>query len=485
MFTCEIPYKDVDSSAIIWGVGNNSLHLPIPSTCPEGFKLIVKLCWSVKPRNRPSFKILLNHIEIAGPELLKKSEQEYFETQKVWREEVRSHMKQMSQNGTNIHKFEEDLIRKRTAEWKHAQDIRLIYEDKLEKTNKLFVELTDLMLYLQAREREIVKRERKYFPVRMSNTLRRIYKHNLQDYTSKKEYESNLSENKPDGSAKNELFVKLDNLKETRTSVGISTQKNSTTSVATPSPKTVTQKRNRHRRIGSDSFILPYDRRNVKMIHTESQTDAIDTFETARHELQMSQDSMSKFILKEEIIEKVQQTPDLRQISENDATENMCFDNGNVCDNITEQTSTSFCPNEQSIFDYMNRNDQLDIRESSDEESLNRRVNQFFTQNGLLQTMENGNESLIDSRLLLSIMASRRSCITVNDKDEVIVMGNSFRANSAPKIYIAGDSNRRNNMDSKKTDPNCNNDDGDDSWTDEDGEETYRKYCYLRRKRYV
>lgn len=117
----------------------------------------MKLCWSVKPRNRPSFKILLNHLEIAGPELLKQSEQEYFEIQKSWREEVRSHVMQITQNSTNIHKFEQDLIRKRTAEWKHAQDIRLIYQEKLEKTNKLFAELTDLMLYLQEREREIVK----------------------------------------------------------------------------------------------------------------------------------------------------------------------------------------------------------------------------------------------------------------------------------------------------------------------------------------
>ena len=46
MLTCEMPYKNVDSSAIIWGVGSNSLQLPIPSTCPDGFKLLVKQCWS-------------------------------------------------------------------------------------------------------------------------------------------------------------------------------------------------------------------------------------------------------------------------------------------------------------------------------------------------------------------------------------------------------------------------------------------------------
>jgi len=41
----EVPYKDVDSSAIIWGVGSNSLQLPLPETCPEGLKLLITQCW--------------------------------------------------------------------------------------------------------------------------------------------------------------------------------------------------------------------------------------------------------------------------------------------------------------------------------------------------------------------------------------------------------------------------------------------------------
>lgn len=50
LLTCEIPYKDFDSSAIIWGVGNLTLHLPIPTTVPEGYKLLIKQCWSSKPK---------------------------------------------------------------------------------------------------------------------------------------------------------------------------------------------------------------------------------------------------------------------------------------------------------------------------------------------------------------------------------------------------------------------------------------------------
>lgn len=45
LLTGEIPYKDVDSSAIIWGVGSNSLHLPVPTSCPDGFKILLRQCW--------------------------------------------------------------------------------------------------------------------------------------------------------------------------------------------------------------------------------------------------------------------------------------------------------------------------------------------------------------------------------------------------------------------------------------------------------
>jgi len=47
LITHEVPYKDVDTSAVIWGVGSNSLSLPVPASCPDGIKLLMQLCWSV------------------------------------------------------------------------------------------------------------------------------------------------------------------------------------------------------------------------------------------------------------------------------------------------------------------------------------------------------------------------------------------------------------------------------------------------------
>ncbi|XP_049542294.1 mitogen-activated protein kinase kinase kinase 13-A isoform X2 [Anopheles darlingi] len=164
LLTGEVPYKNVDSSQIIFGVGNNSLYLPIPGSCPEGFKLLIKQCWSAKPRNRPSFKIILQHLDIAGRELLQMCAKEqyagYYETQKSWREEIRSHMTKLTSNGMNIQKYEQDLIQKRKDEWKHAQDIRMMYERRLERTNTLYLQLSAYYLQLEQKEREIAEREK-------------------------------------------------------------------------------------------------------------------------------------------------------------------------------------------------------------------------------------------------------------------------------------------------------------------------------------
>jgi serine/threonine protein kinase len=83
LLTCDAPYKNVDSSAIIWGVGSNSLCLPIPSTCPEGYKLLIRQCWATKSRNRPSFKNILVHLDIAAVEVLSLQTEDYFRTQVI------------------------------------------------------------------------------------------------------------------------------------------------------------------------------------------------------------------------------------------------------------------------------------------------------------------------------------------------------------------------------------------------------------------
>jgi serine/threonine protein kinase len=159
LLTCETPYKDVDSSAIMWGVGNNSLHLPLPSSCPEGFKLLIKQCCSGKPRNRPSFKHILLHLEIASDEVLATPPDQYVRMQNKWKEELREQLVKAKTRRSHS-KEEYSLIKKRKEELRHVEDIRVVYMKRLEKTSNLYEELNALRVQLEAREQELKKREK-------------------------------------------------------------------------------------------------------------------------------------------------------------------------------------------------------------------------------------------------------------------------------------------------------------------------------------
>uniref|UniRef100_H0XAT1 Mitogen-activated protein kinase kinase kinase 13 n=1 Tax=Otolemur garnettii TaxID=30611 RepID=H0XAT1_OTOGA len=173
LLTGEIPYKDVDSSAIIWGVGSNSLHLPVPSTCPDGFKILMKQTWQSKPRNRPSFRQTLMHLDIASADVLATPQETYFKSQAEWREEVKKHFEKIKSEGTCIHRLDEELIRRRREELRHALDIREHYERKLERANNLYMELSAIMLQLEMREKELINRREQAVEKKYPGTYKR------------------------------------------------------------------------------------------------------------------------------------------------------------------------------------------------------------------------------------------------------------------------------------------------------------------------
>lgn len=159
LLTREVPYKDVDSSAIIWGVGSNSLHLPVPVGCPEAFRILLKQCWSPKPRNRPSFHHIQLYLETAAKEILEMPEEEFVQSQGNWRREIEEYMQNFQDEDNRIPLVEEDLVKQRREELRHAQDIREHYERKLERANSLYMELATCLLQLEQRERDLLQRE--------------------------------------------------------------------------------------------------------------------------------------------------------------------------------------------------------------------------------------------------------------------------------------------------------------------------------------
>ncbi|XP_044268988.1 mitogen-activated protein kinase kinase kinase 13-A isoform X2 [Tribolium madens] len=171
LLTCEVPYDGMEQSAIMYMVGCGKLRPPIPKTCPDGFRLIMEMCWKLNPKERPSFKLILNHLQIASVEILGKYEDnQFFKTQESWKEEIKSQITQfkaqLQKQRIEFQLKEEQLIQKRENEIKHVRDIRELYDRKLEKVHQLYLELSAVLQQVEqynrqgGRKRDIQKNRR-------------------------------------------------------------------------------------------------------------------------------------------------------------------------------------------------------------------------------------------------------------------------------------------------------------------------------------
>lgn len=160
LLTTEAPYKDVDSMAIIYGVGSNQLSLPIPDMAPDGIKLLLKQCWSSKPRNRPSFNHILTHIAVFKSEVEGVSEREWAQKVEGCKEYVTEYMKRIPQDGkiktiTDVAQLEQRWEEK----MRHLQDIRELFDKKMRRADKMCCELTNCLEEIAVREQELRHKE--------------------------------------------------------------------------------------------------------------------------------------------------------------------------------------------------------------------------------------------------------------------------------------------------------------------------------------
>ena len=163
MLTCEIPFKNLDQNSIMWGVGSNRLRLEIPERAPTGVKLLLQQCLNIKPRNRPSFNQIIKHLEIIEKLEIREENMESFFAE--CNQQLR-HMRTGKDDDLEVDKAtkfynntDDELVKQRHEELRHAAEIRELYEKKLEKANNLYFELSTVLLQLEEREREIMKRE--------------------------------------------------------------------------------------------------------------------------------------------------------------------------------------------------------------------------------------------------------------------------------------------------------------------------------------
>ena len=111
LLTGNVPYKGVEEAAIVYGVGSNRLHLPVPSGVPDGFSLLLKQCFNFTAKHRPHFRQILLHLEIlaSDPTFISTPHQTYFASQGLWTAEIALRFEEMRQRQIEIP--DDDLLR--------------------------------------------------------------------------------------------------------------------------------------------------------------------------------------------------------------------------------------------------------------------------------------------------------------------------------------------------------------------------------------
>eukprot|EP00041_Stephanoeca_diplocostata_P020860 m.474855 g.474855 ORF g.474855 m.474855 type:complete len:611 (-) comp21683_c0_seq1:201-2033(-) len=163
LLTGEVPYMGVDQGAIVYGIGTESLHLPVPSTAPLGFSLLLKQCWNDEAKHRPKFRQILLHLEILqDDDAFAVPDAAFYATQRGWREEMAAEFEKMKQEKIEMQRVDQELLRRRDEELSHAQDVRQLYEARLDMVSNLIADL-------RARGRDLDQREKQ---VRMRTKAR-------------------------------------------------------------------------------------------------------------------------------------------------------------------------------------------------------------------------------------------------------------------------------------------------------------------------
>ncbi|XP_011700958.1 PREDICTED: mitogen-activated protein kinase kinase kinase 12 isoform X3 [Wasmannia auropunctata] len=487
----EIPYKDVDSSAVMWGVGSNSLHLPIPTSCPEGYGLLVKQCWSAKPRNRPSFKLIEMHLAIAAVDVLNTEPEDYFKAQQSWKKEIQEHMQHMPLFTSSDPRFEAELIRRRKDELRHAQDVREHYERKLERTNNLYLELNAILLQLELRERDVIKRRsfalRNRFALTITQDCSRtrtfgtfgnkclVCLRREQQSTGYKQYKKRLV--RPLLKAQERLYRRRNGTVQFSTSSTPTTPPSPTDSPQSPvkatmytqlnesnQPETVLassnsfkQRKYRHRRVGSGCGVSssprssPHrERKSVEVparfIDSHTQTDISEMDHNPVNAAFSFPEKSSLDLIRRHSLNK-------------QATE--CLNGNPILPETHYPMQTSLCSSPEHLNEN-NSNGNERLKDCSDDdnlETLGRKVSEIINANRLIIDNGNGDDVIIHSR---------------NKEDSGKLSGHYPMEQSDIKIRASSD-----NIGDREDDA-C-----EESWSDEEGEDPSYTYNYSLRRRSI
>ncbi|ESO02910.1 hypothetical protein HELRODRAFT_81107, partial [Helobdella robusta] len=142
LLTGKTPYEGFNFAAILYGVGNNTLKLPIPDSCPQSFKDLLQRCWQPAAHNRPTFRNIISILEsIADSSFVETSNENFQMMQDDWHREIEERFQELRQKEKELHLLEDELNK--------ALEQRKLHEEELHRRER----------ELLGRELDLVERE--------------------------------------------------------------------------------------------------------------------------------------------------------------------------------------------------------------------------------------------------------------------------------------------------------------------------------------
>ncbi|XP_065060987.1 mitogen-activated protein kinase kinase kinase 10-like isoform X1 [Rhopilema esculentum] len=164
LLTGQVPYHGIENLAIAYGVAMNKLTLPVPSTCPHGFAVIMEDCWKSDAHERPLFPHILGSLEkIAGSDFPATAADSFKSLQESWKAEIERIFEELKEREKELSSREEELVRIESDQKKQLATLQK-REEELNQRERMLLE-REIFLVVQATEmkKPLPKKRRRLF----------------------------------------------------------------------------------------------------------------------------------------------------------------------------------------------------------------------------------------------------------------------------------------------------------------------------------
>ncbi|XP_029679033.1 uncharacterized protein LOC115245076 isoform X1 [Formica exsecta] len=152
LLTGETPYKGIDALAVAYGVAVNKLTLPIPSTCPQPWRVLMEECWASDSHARPGFVDILTALDEVCNAFAATPHESFHTMQEDWRLEIEEVLHGLRMKEKELRCREEELTKAQVQQRQHEENLRMREQE------------------LAAREIDLLERELTVMIIQQQNT---------------------------------------------------------------------------------------------------------------------------------------------------------------------------------------------------------------------------------------------------------------------------------------------------------------------------